>query len=95
MKKGRERGKLCRSNCNRLRRYYRSKVFVLSGTSIALAGSYSLLAFIFIGVLSVITALILGELATILPHVKGSTYSYAFETFGHELECGDSVVIRV
>jgi APA family basic amino acid/polyamine antiporter len=60
-------------------------IFVLSGTSIALAGSYSLLAFIFIGVLSVLTALILGELATILPHVKGSTYSYAFEAFGHEL----------
>ncbi len=60
-------------------------IFVLSGTAISLAGSYSILAFLFIGALSVLVAMSLGELTTIFPHEKGSTYSYVFKAFGHEL----------
>ncbi|AWR93637.1 APC family permease [Acidianus brierleyi] len=60
-------------------------IFVLSGTAISLAGSLSLIAFLFIGLMSVLIATQLGELSTIFPHAKGSTYSYAFEAFGYEL----------
>lgn len=60
-------------------------IFVLSGTAISLAGSLSLVAFFFIGLMSVLIATQLGELSTIFPHAKGSTYSYAFEAFGYEL----------
>ncbi|BBG24761.1 hypothetical protein IC006_2095 [Sulfuracidifex tepidarius] len=60
-------------------------IFVLSGAAISLAGSYSILAFLFIGALSVLVAMSLGELTTIFPHEKGSTYSYVFKAFGHEL----------
>lgn len=60
-------------------------IFVLSGTAISLAGSYSIIAFLFIGFLSVLIAMSLGELTTMFPHEKGSTYSYVFKAFGHEL----------
>ncbi|ARM75264.1 APC family permease [Acidianus manzaensis] len=60
-------------------------IFVLSGTAIALAGSLSLFAFIVIGILSLLISMQLGELSTIFPHAKGTTYSYAYEAFGHEL----------
>ncbi|AWR96772.1 amino acid permease [Acidianus sulfidivorans JP7] len=60
-------------------------IFVLSGTAIALAGSLSILAFIVIGILSLLISMQLGELSTLFPHAKGTTYSYAFEAFGHEL----------
>lgn len=60
-------------------------IFVLSGTAIAIAGSYALLAFVFVGVLATIMALQLGELASIMPNVKGATYSYIFNAFGSEM----------
>ncbi|WP_218185291.1 APC family permease [Sulfuracidifex metallicus] len=60
-------------------------IFVLSGAAISLAGSYSIIAFLFIGFLSVLIAMSLGELTTMFPHEKGSTYSYVFKAFGHEL----------
>lgn len=60
-------------------------IFVLSGTAIALAGSWALLAFVFVGVLATIVALELGELSSILPKVKGGAYSFAYKAFGSEL----------
>ncbi|ASI13895.1 U-APC2 family APC superfamily transporter [Candidatus Mancarchaeum acidiphilum] len=60
-------------------------IFVLSGTAIALAGAYSLIAFILVGVLAVIIAMEFGELGSIMPHAKGASFSYAYEAFGSEL----------
>ena len=60
-------------------------IFVLSGTAIALAGVYSLVAFAIVGVLALIIALELGELGSLMPHVKGASYSYTYAALGSEL----------
>ncbi len=60
-------------------------IFVLSGTAIALAGAYSLVAFALVGILALIIALELGELGSLMPHVKGASYSYTYEAMGSEL----------
>lgn len=59
-------------------------IFVLSGTAIALAGADALLAFIVVGVVAVILSLELGELGSLMPHVKGASYSYTYKAFGSE-----------
>lgn len=60
-------------------------IFVLSGTAIALAGSYAILAFIIIGVVALMIALQLGELGSLMPKLKGASYSYTYKAFGSEL----------
>ncbi len=60
-------------------------IFVLSGTTIALAGSWALLAFVFVGILATIVALEIGELSSIMPNAKGGAYSFAYKAFGSEL----------
>jgi APA family basic amino acid/polyamine antiporter len=60
-------------------------IFVLSGTAIALAGADALLAFVIVGVLAVIMAMIFGELGSIFPTLKGASYSYVYKAFGSEL----------
>ena len=60
-------------------------IFVLSGTAIALAGSFVLVAFALVGVLALIIALELGELGSLLPNVKGASYSYTYKALGSEL----------
>jgi APA family basic amino acid/polyamine antiporter len=60
-------------------------IFTLSGTAIALAGSWALLAFILVGFVAIIVALEIGELCTLFPNVTGASYSYAYEAFGSEL----------
>lgn len=60
-------------------------IFVLSGTAIALAGSYALVAFLLVGVLAFIIALELGELGSLFPNVKGASYSYTYKALGSEL----------
>lgn len=60
-------------------------IFVLSGTAIALAGSYALLAFILVGLVALIMALVLGELGSMMPYAKGASYSYAYSAFGSEI----------
>ena len=60
-------------------------IFVLSGTAIALAGTDALLAFIVVGILALIIALELGELGSLMPNVKGASYSYTYKAFGSEL----------
>ena len=60
-------------------------IFVLSGTAIALAGSYSLLAFVIVGIIALFMALQMGEMGSIFPHAKGAAYSYAYEAFGSQL----------
>ncbi len=60
-------------------------IFVLSGTTIALAGANSLLAFLLVGIVAIIIALEVGELGSILPKTKGASYSYAYNAFGSEL----------
>ena len=60
-------------------------IFVLSGTAIALAGADALIAFVIVGVVSIILALEMGELSSIMPDVKGASYSYTFKAFGSRL----------
>jgi len=60
-------------------------IFVLSGTSIALAGADALLAFIVVGLVAIILALEMGELSSLMPDVKGASYSYTYLAFGSRL----------
>src|SRR5665647_1041455 len=60
-------------------------IFVLSGTSIALAGADALLAFIVVGRVAIILALEMGELSSLMPDVKGASYSYTYKAFGSRL----------
>lgn len=60
-------------------------IFVLSGTTIALAGANALLAFVIVGIVAIIIALEIGELGSILPNTKGASYSYTYKAFGSEL----------
>ena len=60
-------------------------IFVLSGTSIALAGADALIAFAIVGIVAIIIALELGELGSLMPYVRGASYSYTYKAFGSEL----------
>ena len=60
-------------------------IFVLSGTAIALAGAYAILAFIMVGAVMLLVALEYGELTSTMPNAKGATYSYVYGAFGSEL----------
>ena len=60
-------------------------IFVLGGTSIALAGADALIAFIVVGLVATILALEMGELSSLMPDVKGASYSYTFKAFGSGL----------
>lgn len=60
-------------------------IFVLSGTTIALAGTGALLAFILTGIVAVIIALEMGELASAMPNERGGSYSFTYNAFGSEL----------
>jgi APA family basic amino acid/polyamine antiporter len=60
-------------------------IFVLSGTTIALAGANALVAFALVGILAIIIAMEFGELGSIMPHAKGASFSYIFEAFGSEM----------
>ncbi len=60
-------------------------IFVLSGTSIALAGADALIAFAIVGIVAIIIALELAELGSLLPNEKGASYSYTYKAFGSEL----------
>ncbi len=59
-------------------------IFVLSGAAIALAGADALLAFILVGAVAIIIALELCELGSLMPHLKGASYSYTYKAFGSE-----------
>ncbi|MDE1870161.1 MAG: amino acid permease [Candidatus Micrarchaeota archaeon] len=60
-------------------------IFVLSGTTINLAGSGALIAFVITGIVAIILALELGELSSEMPRERGATYSFAYHAFGSEL----------
>lgn len=60
-------------------------IFTLSGTAIALAGSFTLVAFLLVGIVAIIVALEIGELCSIFPQQNGASYSFVYETFGSEL----------
>jgi Amino acid permease len=60
-------------------------IFVLSGTSIALAGADALIAFVVVGLAAIILALEMGELSSLMPDVKGASYSYTFKAFGSRI----------
>jgi APA family basic amino acid/polyamine antiporter len=60
-------------------------IFVLSGTAIALAGSFALVALIIVGAVALIMALVFGELCSMMPNAKGASYSYAYNAFGSEV----------
>ncbi len=57
-------------------------IFVLSGTTIALAGADALFAFIIVGIVALILAFELGELSSLMPNEKGASYSYTYKAFG-------------
>ncbi len=60
-------------------------IFVLSGTAIALSGAYSLIAFVMVGAIAILVALVLGSLGYMMPHAKGASYSYVYGAFGSEM----------
>ena len=60
-------------------------IFVLSGTAIALAGTYAILAFILVGIVALMVGVQLGELGSLMPKLKGGPYSYTYKAFGSEL----------
>jgi basic amino acid/polyamine antiporter, APA family len=60
-------------------------IFTLSGTAIALAGTWALLSFILVGIVAVFVALEIGELCSLFPDMNGASYSYVYEAFGSEL----------
>ncbi|MDE1846018.1 MAG: amino acid permease [Candidatus Micrarchaeota archaeon] len=60
-------------------------IFVLSGTTINLAGSGALIAFIITGIVAIILALEMGELSSEMPKERGATYSFTYNAFGSEL----------
>lgn len=60
-------------------------IFVLGGTAVALAGVDALIAFIIVGIVAIIIALELGELGSLMPRVRGASYSYTYKAFGSEL----------
>lgn len=60
-------------------------IFVLSGTAIAIAGPYAILAFIIVGLVALSVALNFGMLGAIMPNAKGAAYSYVYNAFGSEL----------
>ncbi len=57
-------------------------IFVLSGTTIALAGADALFAFVIVGIVALILAFELGELSSLMPNEKGASYSYTYKAFG-------------
>ena len=68
-------------------------IFVLSGTAIALSGSYSLIAFVVVGAIAVLVAIILGSLGYMMPHAKGASYSYVYSAFGSEMGFVTGIVL--
>ncbi|MCL5433447.1 MAG: APC family permease [Candidatus Marsarchaeota archaeon] len=60
-------------------------IFVLSGTTIALAGANAILAFILVGIVVIILAAEYGELGSIMPYTSGASYSYVYQAFGSEM----------
>ncbi|MDE1871111.1 MAG: amino acid permease [Candidatus Micrarchaeota archaeon] len=60
-------------------------IYVLSGTAVALAGADALIAFVIVGIVAFIVALELGELGSLMPYVKGASYSYTYNALGSQL----------
>ncbi len=60
-------------------------IFVLSGTAVAIAGGYALLAFILVGFIALLVSLEIGELSSLMPNETGASYSFVFRAFGSEL----------
>jgi basic amino acid/polyamine antiporter, APA family len=60
-------------------------IFVLSGTAIALAGRDALIAFLLVGIVALIVGFELSELGSLMPNLKGASYSYTYKAFGSEL----------
>ena len=60
-------------------------IFTLSGTAIALAGSWALFSFILVGLVAIVVAIEIGELGSMFPNLNGAAYSYVYEAFGSEL----------
>ena len=68
-------------------------IFVLSGTAIAIAGSYAIVAFVLVGIVALIVALEFGELCSMFPNLRGASYSYVYEAFGSELSFITGIII--
>ena len=60
-------------------------IFVLSGTAIAIAGGYALLAFLLVGIVAIFVGLEIGELSSLMPNEVGASYSFVYKAFGSEL----------
>ena len=60
-------------------------IFVLSGTTINLAGTGAIIAFAITGLIALMYALEVSELTGEMPKEHGASYSFAYKTFGSEL----------
>ncbi|MFP3215071.1 MAG: APC family permease [Candidatus Micrarchaeota archaeon] len=60
-------------------------IFVLSGTAIAIAGGYALLAFVLVGIVAIFVGLEISELSSLMPNEVGASYSFVYKAFGSEL----------
>ncbi len=60
-------------------------LFAVTGIPIAQAGTNSIIAYILVGAVAVIIAMIFGELSSLMPKEKGLAYSYVTKTLGTEL----------
>ncbi|MGB9732704.1 MAG: APC family permease [Candidatus Micrarchaeia archaeon] len=60
-------------------------IFVLSGTAIAIAGGYALLAFVLVGIAAIFVSIEMGELSSLMPNETGASYSFTYKAFGSEI----------
>lgn len=60
-------------------------LFAVTGIPIAQAGPNAIMAYILVGAIAVIIAMVFGELSSLMPKEKGLAYSYVTKTLGTEL----------
>ena len=60
-------------------------LFAVTGIPIAQAGPNAIIAYLLVGAIAVIIAMVFGELSSLMPREKGLAYSYVTKTLGTEL----------
>ena len=60
-------------------------LFAVTSVPLSLAGSYSLIAYALVAIVTIFIAAQLGELGSLMPKEKGLAYSYVNKSFGTEL----------
>lgn len=57
-------------------------IFAMAGVAVQYAGPSLFLSFFFAGGLAMISAMMIAELSSRIPHTNGSSFSYTYATFG-------------